>query len=35
MQIKSLQGVETAITSFHSLEDWRDLSLSLLISLIP
>jgi hypothetical protein len=35
MQIKSLQGVETATTSSHSLEDWRDLSLSLLSSLTP
>jgi hypothetical protein len=30
MQIKSLQGVETITTSSNSLEDWRDLSLSLL-----
>jgi hypothetical protein len=29
-RIKCLQGVETATTSTHSLEDWRDLSLSLL-----
>jgi hypothetical protein len=27
MRIKSLQGVETTQTSFHSLEDWGDLSL--------
>jgi hypothetical protein len=27
MQIKSLQGVETIQTSFHSLEDWEDISL--------
>jgi hypothetical protein len=30
MQIKSLHGVETATISSHSLEDWRDLSLSLI-----
>jgi hypothetical protein len=35
MQIKGLQGVKTITTSSHSLEDWRDLSLSLLTSLTP
>jgi hypothetical protein len=35
MQIKSLQGGKTATTSSHSLEDWRDLSLSLIFSLTP
>jgi hypothetical protein len=35
MQVKSLQGVEIATTSSHSMEDWRDLSLSLLSSLTP
>jgi hypothetical protein len=35
MKIKSLQGVETATISSHTLEDWRDLSLSLLSSLTP
>jgi hypothetical protein len=34
-QIKSLQVVETTQKSSHSLEDWRDLSLSLLSSLTP
>jgi hypothetical protein len=34
-RIKCLQGMETATTSSHSLEDWRDLSLSLLSSLTP
>jgi hypothetical protein len=27
MQVKGLQGVKTTQTSFHSLEDWGDLSL--------
>jgi hypothetical protein len=27
MQINGLQGVKTTQTSFHSLEDWGDLSL--------
>jgi hypothetical protein len=31
-RIKHLQGVETATISSHSLEDWRDLSLSHLLS---
>jgi hypothetical protein len=31
-EIKRLHGVETITTSSHSLEDWRDLSLSLLSS---
>jgi hypothetical protein len=31
-RIKHLQGVEIATTSSHSLEDWRDLSLSLISS---
>jgi hypothetical protein len=35
IQIKGLQGVKTTTTSFHSLEDWRDLLLSLLSSLTP
>jgi hypothetical protein len=34
-RIKCLQGMETTTTSSHSLEDWRDLSLSLLSSLTP
>jgi hypothetical protein len=34
-RIKCLQGVKTDTTSSHSLEDWRDLSLSLLSSLTP
>jgi hypothetical protein len=34
-RIKCLQGVETVTTSSHFLEDWRDLSLSLLFSLRP
>jgi hypothetical protein len=29
-RIKCLQGVKTNTTSSHTLEDWRDLSLSLL-----
>jgi hypothetical protein len=35
MRIKGLQGKETTTTSSHSLEDWRDLSLSLISSLTP
>jgi hypothetical protein len=34
-RIKHLQGVETTTISSHSLEDWRDLSFSLLSSLTP
>jgi hypothetical protein len=34
-RIKRLQGVKTTTTSSHSLEDWRDLSISLLSSLTP
>jgi hypothetical protein len=33
--IKCLQGMETGTTPSHYLEDWRDLSLSLLSSLTP
>jgi hypothetical protein len=32
---QELQGAETTTTSSHSLDDWRDLSLSLLSSLTP
>jgi hypothetical protein len=35
MQIKNLQGVKTVTISSHSLEDWKDLSLSLISSLTP
>jgi hypothetical protein len=34
-RIKCIQGMEIATTSFHSLENWRDLSLSLLSSFTP
>jgi hypothetical protein len=32
MQIKSLKGVKTITTSFHTLENWMDLSFSPLLS---
>jgi hypothetical protein len=35
MQIKSLHGMVTATMSSHSLEDWGDLSLSLISSVTP
>jgi hypothetical protein len=34
-RIQRLQGVKTTTTSSHSLEDWRNLSLSLISSVTP
>jgi hypothetical protein len=34
-RIKHLNGVETTTLSSHSLEHWRDLSLSLIFSITP